>query len=90
MRDTLKNFCFWNFFEKKNKKSFQKLKQFYVLKTLSFRKSFLNKNICFKKILFLFRKHFHFCLQIKIFSLHKQKQFYFRFENTFISQMFSK
>ena len=43
MRDTLKNFCFWNFFEKKTKKSFQKLEQFY-----------------------------------------------FRFENTFISQMFSK
>jgi len=28
-RATLKHFCFWHIFEKKNKKTFQKLKQFY-------------------------------------------------------------
>jgi len=39
----------------------------FVLKTLSFRKCFLKKNCI------LFRKHFHFCLQIQIFSTFVSK-----------------
>jgi len=55
MRATLKNNCFWHLKKNENKKKFQKLKQFYfVLKTHSFRKYFLNKNILvLKKFIFV-------------------------------------
>jgi len=79
-RATLKDFLPSSFCEKRKQKTFQWQKQSYfrfdnsfVLKTLSLRKCFLNKDISFQKILFLFRKHFKFCLQIKIFSFQKQK-----------------
>jgi len=50
----------------------------------------LNKNIfVLKKIIFVVETHSLY-LQIIIFLFQKQKQFYFRFENTFISQMFSQ
>jgi len=54
-----KTFLFLAFF---GKKTFHKQKNFtFILKTLSFRKCFLNKNIFVSKKLFSFWKHFHFC-----------------------------
>jgi len=60
---------FLAFFEKTNKKNVSKSKTIL----LSFRKYFLNKNIFVSKNFISFRKHFHFCVQIKIFSFQKQK-----------------
>jgi len=77
---------------KKKQKNVSKTKIIFafVSQTLSLRKYFLNKSIFVSKKNYFHFGNTHFCLQIKIFSFQKQKQFCFRFEDTFISQMFSK
>jgi len=76
MRATLK-ILFWHFFEKKNKKAFQKLKNFtFVSNTLSFRKFFLNENI-------FVSKNFYFRFG-KTFTFFKLK--YFRLKNKNVSK----
>jgi len=79
MRVTLKNSCFWQFFQKK-KKMFQKQKN----------SSLISQIFSFQKNFIFVSETLSLSLQIKIFSFQKQKQFHFRFENTFVSQMFSK
>jgi len=84
MRATIKIFVS-GIFLKKNKHNLSKPKTILLsFRKLSFYKYFLNKNIfVLTKFIFSFRKHFHFCLQIKIFSFQKLKQFYFHFANVF-------
>jgi len=68
MRATLKNFVFWHFFEK-NKKTFQKLKQFYF----RFANVFEKNHFVSKKFYFCFGNTFNFVCKLK----------HFRFKNNF-------
>jgi len=90
VRANINNICFWHFLKKKQK-TFHKLKRFYFrFKNTFVRQIYSNKNIFDFKTFISYRKHFHFRLQIKIFSFQNQNQFHFCFENAFISEMFSK